>query len=177
MGFLKSFFGAMAANEMSEKKRIEQERIKAEKNSLNNVQKLLKLQMSFLDYLSQINCRNASFKEIVSDIDIDNNNVSSNDIWRTEQLYNGYKRQLKEFMSYGGNPIYICDFDCNSDKMNLYIEIIKRLKEYGWLDKQEEYVKYAEDTYWLDRAWEDEQKENHKFCFLQKIYILHYLRK
>lgn len=163
MGFLKSFFGAMAANEINERKRVEQERARAEREGFSNAEKVLKLSMSFLDYQKQINCRNTTFKEIVSDYDIDNNNVSSNDVWRTEQLFNSYKRQLKEFMSYGGNPIYICDTECDSDKMDLYIEIVKRLKEYGWLDKQEEYVKYAEDTYWLDRDWEYAQKDNHKF--------------
>ena len=157
MGFLKSFLGAMAANSIAEQKRQEQERAKAQKESLNNVDKVLKLGMNFLDYLSQINCRNASFKEIVSDADIDTGNVSSNDVWRTEQLFNGYKRQLKEFMSYGGNPIYIYDFECDSTKMDLYIEIVRKLKEYGWLDKQEQYVKYADDTYWLDQDWKKEQ--------------------
>ena len=163
MGFFKSFFGAMAANEISERKRAEQERVKVEKEGFNNAKKVLKLSMDFLDYQSQINCRNASFKEIVSDYDIDNDNVSSDDVWRTEQLFKGYKRQLKEFMSYGGNPIYICDSECDSNKMDLYIEIVKRLKEYGWLDKQEQYVKYADDTYFLDFDWEQEQKERHKY--------------
>ncbi len=157
MGFLKSFFGAMAANEINERKRVEQERARSEREGFSNAEKVLKLSMSFLDYQKQINCRNTTFKEIVSEYDIDNNNVSSNDVWRTEQLFNSYKRQLKEFMSYGGNPIYICDTECDSDKMDLYIEIVKRLKEYGWLDKQEQYVKYADDTYWLDRDWEEEQ--------------------
>ena len=162
MGFLKSFFAAMAANEISEKKKAEQERARAEQERLSNAQKILKLSMSFYDYQSQINCKNASFKELVSDQDIENNNVTSYDVMRTEQLFNGYKRQLKEYMSYGGDPIYICDFECDSDKMDLYIEIVKRLKEYGWLDKQEQYVKYADDTYFLDFDWKNAQKDRHK---------------
>lgn len=163
MGFLKSFFGAMAAHEISERKRAENERQRAEKEQLNNAQKVLRLSMEFLEYQTQINCRNATFKEIVSEYDMDNNNVSSDDVWRTEQLFKGYKRQLKEFMSYGGDPQYICGYDFDSNKMDLYIEIVKRLKEYGWLDKQEQYVKYADDTYFLDFDWEQEQKERHKY--------------
>lgn len=159
MGFLKSFFGAMAANEISERKRAESERQREEKERLNNSKKIIELSMSFYEYQMQINCRNASFKEIVSEHDLDNDNVSSYDVMRTEELFKGYKRQLKEFMSYGGDPQYICGDDFDSNKMDLYIEIVKRLKEYGWLDKQEEYVKYAEDTYWLDCAWEEEQKK------------------
>ncbi len=162
MGFLKSFFGAMAANEISEKKRLEQERQREEKERLNNSKKIIELSMSFYEYQMQINCRNASFKEIVSEYDLDNDNVSSYDVMRTEELYKGYKRQLKEFMSYGGDPQYICGDDFDSNKMDLYIEIVKRLKEYGWLDKQEQYVKYADDTYFLDFDWKQEQKKRHK---------------
>lgn len=162
MSFWKSFFGAMAAAEISEKKKAEQERARQERDGLNNAQKVLKLSMSFLDYQKQINCRNASFKEIVSDYDIDNNNVSSYDVMRTEQLFNGYRRQLKEYMSYGGDPFYIYDHECDATKMELYIEIVRRLKEYGWLDKQEKYVKYADDTYFLDFDWKYAQKDNHK---------------
>lgn len=102
MSFLKSFFAAMAANEISEKKKAEQERVKAERERINNSQKLLKMQMDFYNYLGQINCKNVSFTEVVSESDIDNDNVSSYDIMRTEQLFNGYKRQLKQYMSYGG---------------------------------------------------------------------------
>lgn len=162
MSFLKSFFGAMAAAEISEKKRAEQERARAEKERISNAQKVLRLGMEFLDYQTQINCRNATFKEIVSEYDMDNNNVTSDDVWRTEQLFKGYKRQLKEFMSYGGDPQYICGNDFDSNKMDLYIEIVKRLKEYGWLDKQDQYVKYADDTYFLDFDWQQEQKRRHK---------------
>ncbi len=162
MSFLKSFFGAMAAAEISEKKRAEQERARAEKERISNAQKVLRLGMEFLDYQTQINCRNATFKEIVSEYDMDNNNVTSDDVWRTEQLFKGYKRQLKEFMSYGGDPQYICGNDFDSNKMDLYIEIVKRLKEYGWLDKQDQYVKYADDTYFLDFDWKQEQKRRHK---------------
>ena len=162
MGFLKSFFGAMAANEISERKRAESERQRAEKERISNAQKVLRLSMEFLDYQSQINCRNATFKELVSEYDIDNDNVSSDDVWRTEQLFKGYKRQLKEFISYGGDPQYICGQDFDSNKMDLYIEIVKRLKEYGWLDKQDQYVKYADDTYFLDFDWKQEQKKRHK---------------
>ena len=163
MSFLKSFFGAMAAAEISEKKRVEQERARAEKERISNAQKVLRLGMEFLEYQTQINCRNATFKELVSEYDMDNNNVTSDDVWRTEQLFKGYKRQLKEFMSYGGDPQYICGQDFDSNKMDLYIEIVKRLKEYGWLDKQDQYVKYADDTYFLDFDWEQEQKKRHKY--------------
>lgn len=114
---------------------------------LNNSKKVIELSLRFYEYLKQINCKNVSFKEIVSDSDIDNNNVSFYDVVRTDELFKGYKRKLKEFMSYGGNPIYIFDYECDSEKMDLYIEIVKRLKEYGWLDKQEKYVKYADDTF------------------------------
>lgn len=162
MSFLKSFFGAMAAAEISEKKKAEQERARAEKERISNAQKVLRLGMEFLEYQAQINCRNATFKEIVSEYDMDNNNVTSDDVWRTEQLFKGYKRQLKEFMSYGGDPQYICGDDFDSNKMDLYIEIVKRLKEYGWLDKQDQYVKYADDTYFLDFDWKQEQKRRHK---------------
>ncbi|MBQ8725827.1 MAG: restriction endonuclease [Clostridia bacterium] len=153
MGFLKLFFAAMAANEISDKKRAEQERAKGEQQRRDNASKIIKLSMSFYDYQAQINCNNAKFKELVSDEDIENNNVSSYDVVQTEQLFNEYKCQLKEFMSYGGNPIYIYDFDCDSNKMDFYIKIIKRLKEYEWLDKQEQYIKSANDTYWLDYDW------------------------
>ena len=155
MSFFKSFFGAMAANEINEKKKEANER-------LNNSRKIIELSLRFYEYLKQIGCKNVSFKEIVSDYDIDNNNVSSYDVIRTDELYKGYKRQLKEFMSYGGNPVYICDSECDSKKMDLYIEIVKRLKEYGWLDKQDKYIKYAEDTFSLDFDWEHAQKDNHK---------------
>lgn len=153
----------MAAHEISERKKAESERQKAEKEQLNNAQKVLRLGMEFLEYQAQINCRNATFKEIVSEYDIENNNVSSDDVWRTEQLFKGYKRQLKEFMSYGGDPQYICGDDFDSNKMDLYIEIVKRLKEYGWLDKQDQYVKYADDTYFLDFDWKQEEKKRHKY--------------
>lgn len=136
---------------------------KEPKKKLNNAQKVLRLGMEFLEYQAQINCRNATFKEIVSEYDMDNNNVTSDDVWRTEQLFKGYKRQLKEFMSYGGDPQYICGDDFDSNKMDLYIEIVKRLKEYGWLDKQDQYVKYADDTYFLDFDWKQEEKKRHKY--------------
>ena len=169
MGFLKSFFAAMAANEISEKKRIEQERAKSDQERRDNASKIIKLSMSFYDYQTQINCRNAKFKELVSDEDIENNNVSSYDVIRTEQLFNEYKRQLKEFMSFGGDPIYICDFDCDSNKMDLYIEIVKRLKEYGWLDKQDQYVKYADDTYFLDYDWKCEREKRERLSVIFNI--------
>jgi len=166
MGFFKSFFAALAANEISEKKRIEKERTKGEQERRDNASKIIKLSMAFYDYQGQINCKNAKFKELVSDEDIENSNVSSYDVVQTEQLFNEYKRQLKEFMSYGGNPIYICDFDCDSSKMDLYIDIVKRLKEYGWLDKQDQYVKYADDTYWLDYDWKCECEKRERLSVI-----------
>lgn len=149
MGFLKSFFGAMAAAEISEKKREVKERERAQKAEYNNDQKVYRLEMSFFDYLEKINCVNASFN------DYEEKRLISNDPWEVTRIIDGLKAQLKEYMTYGGNPVYIYDFE----QMDLYIEIVKRLKEYGWIDKQEKYVKFADDTYWLDRDWEEEQKK------------------
>lgn len=169
MGFFKSFFAAMAANKISENKRAEQERAKGEQQRRDNASKIIKLSMSFYNYQAQINCNNAKFKELVSEKDIENNNVSSYDVEQTEQLFNEYKRQLKEFMSYGGNPVYICDLDCDSSKMDFYIDIVKRLKEYGWLDKQDQYIKYADDTSWLDYDWKCEREKRERLSVLFNI--------
>ena len=148
MSFLKSFFGAMAAAEISEKKRAERERQSAEKKQLNDEIRVLHLEQEFLDYMISINCRNVSdFDETISA------KHSPGDTWQTKRVIDNYKEKLKEYMRLGGNPIYITEFA----KMDLYTEIVRRLKKYGWLDKQDQYVKYADDTYWLDLDWEKEQ--------------------
>ena len=148
MSFWKSFFGAMAAAEISEKKRAERERQSAEKKQLNDEIRVLHLEQEFLDYMMSINCRNVSdFDEAISA------KHSPEDTWQTKRVIDHYKEKLKEYMRLGGEPAYITEFA----KMDLYIEIVRRLKEYGWLDKQDQYVKYADDTYWLDRDWEKEQ--------------------
>ena len=56
MSFWKSFFGAMAAAEISEKKKAAQERERAAKAEYNESQKVYRLEMSFFDYLEKINC-------------------------------------------------------------------------------------------------------------------------
>ena len=66
MGFLKSFFAAMAANEISEKKRIEQERAKSDQERRDNASKIIKLSMSFYDYQTQIN--NRQMKQIIDEV-------------------------------------------------------------------------------------------------------------
>lgn len=147
MSFWKSFFGAMAAAEISEKKRAAQERERAAKAEYNESQKVYRLEMSFFDYLEKINCVNASFN------DYEEKRTVTGDSWEVSRIIDGLKAQLKEYVALGGEAVYIYDFE----KMDMYIEIVKRLKEYGWLDKQEKYVKYADDTYWLDRDWENEQ--------------------
>ncbi len=148
MSFWKSFFGAMAAAEISEKKRAERERQSAEKKQLNDEIRVLHLEQEFLDYMMSINCRNVSdFDEAISA------KHSPEDTWQTKRVIDHYKEKLKEYMSLGGEPAHITEFA----KMDLYIEIVRRLKEYGWLDKQDQYVKYADDTYWLDRDWEKEK--------------------
>lgn len=153
MSFWKSFFGAMAAAEVSEKKRAERERQSAEKKQLNDEIRVLELEQEFLDYMNSINCRNVSdFDETISE------KHRPEDIWQTKRLIDYYKEKLKEYMRLGGDPAYITEFA----RIDLYIEIVRRLKEYGWLDKQEQYVKYAEDTYFLDFDWKQAQKGNHK---------------
>ena len=148
MSFWKSFFGAMVAAEISDKKRAERERQSAEKKQLNDEIKVLHLEQEFLDYMMSINCRNVSdFDETISA------KHSPGDTWQTKRVIDHYKEKLKEYVRLGGEPAYITEFA----KMDLYIEIVRRLKEYGWLDKQDQYVKYADDTYWLDRDWEKEQ--------------------
>ena len=153
MSFLKSFFGAMAAAEVSEKKRVAREREQEVKTSINNVDKILKYESNFLAYLTQINCRNADYDELISDDQIENGYTSSNDVWQAQHKIDEYKQKLKEYMRLGGDPIYVYDLR----KMDLYIEIVRRLNEYGWLDKQDQYVKLADDTYWLERDWENER--------------------
>lgn len=130
MSIWKSFFGAMAAAETSEKKRIERERQSAEKKQLNDEIRVLHLEQEFLDYMMSINCRNVSdFDEAITA------KHSPEDTWQTKRVIDHYKEKLKEFMRLGGDPVYITEFA----KMDLYIEIVHRLKEYGWLDKQEQY--------------------------------------
>ena len=157
MSFWKSFFGAMAAADINEKKKAEQEKVKAANERSNNTDKVLNLYAKFSDHLGTINCVNARFDEIVTDDDIMVENVSSSDVWQTQQLFDKYKRQLKEFISYGGDPFFLYDLN----KMDLYIEIMRRLKEYGWVDRQEKYLSY-DDTFWLDSDWKDEQREQLK---------------
>jgi hypothetical protein len=138
MSFLKSFFAAMAAAEISEKKRAERERQSAEKEQLNDEIRVLHLEQEFLDYMISINCRNVSdFDESISA------RHSPEDTWQTKRVIDHYKEKLKEYMRLGGEPAHITELS----KMDLYIEIVRRLKEYGWLDKQDQYVKYADDTY------------------------------
>ena len=153
MSFLKSFFGAMAAAEISEKKRVERERQSAQKKQLNDEIRVLELEQEFLDYMKSINCRNVSdFDETISE------KHRPDDIWQTKRLIDYYKEKLKEYMRLGGDPSCITEFA----RMDLYIEIVRRLKEYGWLDKQEKYVKYADDTWSLDLDWKYAEKDNHK---------------
>lgn len=152
MGFWKSFFGAMAAAEISEKKRVVQEQARAERTQQDNEMRVLHLDMEFLDYLRSINCVNVDYDAAVD------GKRRPDDVWQTTRLIDGFKSQLKEFMKLGGNPVYLYDLT----KMDLYIEIVRRLKEYGWLDKQEQYVKFAEDTYFLDFDWKYAKKDNHK---------------
>ena len=148
MSFLKSFFGAMAAAEISDKKRVERERQSDEKKQLNDEIRVLHLEQEFLDYMMSINCRNVSdFDEAISA------KHTPEDTWQTKRVIDHYKEKLKEYMRLGGEPAHITEFA----KMDLYIEIVRRLKEYGWLNKQDQYVKYADDTYWLDRDWEKER--------------------
>lgn len=153
MSFLKSFFGAMAAAEISEKKRVERERQSAQKKQLNDEIRVLELEQEFLEYMKSINCRNVSdFDETITE------KHRPDDIWQTKRLIDYYKEKLKEFMRLGGDPSCITEFA----RMDLYIEIVRRLKEYGWLDKQEKYVKYADDTWSLDFDWKYAEKDNHK---------------
>jgi HJR/Mrr/RecB family endonuclease len=158
MGFLKSFFAAMAANEISEKKRQEAESKKAVLDSCRNVDKILAAEGLFLDYLKQLNCRNVEYADLISDAQIEYGTTTNYDVLRAQQTIDRYKQQLRELMKFGGDPQYVK----NLDKLDLYIDIVKRLKEYGWLDKQQQYVEYADDTYWLDRDWENAQKDRHK---------------
>lgn len=103
--------------------------------------------------MMSINCRNVSdFDEAISA------KHSSEDTWQTKRVIDHYKEKLKEYMRLGGDPAQITEFA----KMDLYIEIVRRLKEYGWLDKQEQYVKYADDTYFLDFDWKNAQKDRHR---------------
>ena len=150
MGFLKSFFAAMAANEISEKKRQEAENKKAILNSCRNVDKILSAEQLFLDYLKQLNCRDVEFSDLITDEQIENGTTTDYDVLHAQQIIDGYKQQLKEFMRIGGDPQYVK----NLDRLDLYIEIVKRLKEYGWLDNQQKYIEYAEDTDALDLDWE-----------------------
>lgn len=150
MGFLKSFFAAMAANEISEKKRQEAENKKAILNSCRNVDKILSAERLFLDYLKQLNCRDVEFSDLITDEQIENGTTTDYDVLHAQQIIDGYKQQLKEFMRIGGDPQYVKNFD----RLDLYIEIVKRLKEYGWLDNQQKYIEYAEDTDALDLDWE-----------------------
>ena len=159
MGFLKSFFAAMAANEISEKKRQEAENKKSVLDSCRNVDKILVAERLFLDYLKQLNCRNVEYADLISDAQIEYGTTTNYDVLHAQQIIDRYKQQLKEFMKFGGDPQYVK----NLDKLDLYIDIVKRLKEYGWLDKQQQYVEYADDTYFLDFDWEQEQKERHKY--------------
>ena len=160
MSFWKSFFGAMAAAEISEKKRAERERQSTEKKQLNDEIRVLEMEQEFLEYMMSINCRNVSdFDETISA------KHSPEDTWRTKHVIDHYKEKLKEYMRLGGEPAYITEFA----KMDLYIEIVRKLKEYGWLDKQDQYVKYADDTYWLDRDWE---KERVKRDWLSELFTL-----
>lgn len=154
MGFLKSFFAALVANEISEKKRLEQEQTKSVKDSCRNVDKILAAERDFLDYLRSINCNNAEYTELISDSQIENGITTSYDVFHAQQIIDKYKQQLKEFINLGGNPAYIYDLN----KMDLHIEIIKRLKEYGWLDKQSYYIKCSEDLSDLEFAWDIEQQ-------------------
>ena len=160
MGILKSFFTAMLTAEMSEKKRIaqeqERERERASKENQNNVDKILKCWESFINYLTQINCRGATYDEVISSHQVQHGYTSSSDVLRVQQKFDEYKRKLKEFMQLGGNPSYLSDLN----KLDTYITIIKRLKEYNWLDRQEEYLTY-DDTYWLDKEYGWEMKDRH----------------
>ncbi len=158
MGFLKSFFGAMAAAEISEKKKNAREQEKMTRDSINNVDKILNAETKFLEYLSQINCKHPDYEELISEEQIENGYTSINDVWRVQNTIDGYKHKLKEFMQLGGDPFYVYDLR----EMDLYIEIVRKLKEYGWLDKQEEYVKHAISTFSLDYDWRIAQKEQHK---------------
>ncbi len=145
MGFLSNFLAHLAANEISEKKRVQAEIQREEKAKINNEMSVLQLERDFIDYLISINCRNAEWTE----------STNREDIWQTKSIISNYKQKLKEFISLGGNPFNLYDLN----KMDLYIEIIKRLKDYGWLDRQEQYIKYADSTYWLDSDWEKEQEK------------------
>ncbi len=155
MGFLKSFFAAIAANEISEKKAKEAEK----KQAINQTLKLINIQQNFLKWLGSINCGNVDYdaivSHIVSDYDIDNDMVTDYQIMQVEAVHDKYRQLLKEFMSLGGNPTYLYDLT----KMDLYIEIVRKLKEYGWLDRQEKYVKFADDTFWLNQDLEKEQEK------------------
>lgn len=160
MGFLESFFGAIAANEISEKKRAAREKENAEKKQLRDEISVIELEQDFLNYLISINCRNVSdFDEAISAKSL------PGDTRQTKRTIDYYKGKLKEYIRLGGDPAYITEFE----KMDLYIEIVSRLKEYGWLDKQEEYVMYADDTYFLDFDWKMAQKERHE---LDQISVL-----
>lgn len=151
MSFLKTFMGAMATAEISEKRRVAQEKARAQKEQEDNEEKCYRLRMQFYDYMESINCVNASFA------DYEAKRVFSEDPCEEARIIKELKAKLKEYMSLGGNPVYIYDFE----KMNLYIEIVKRLKEYGWLEKQEEYVKSANEALSLavlDFDWQRAQK-------------------
>ena len=160
MGLLRSFFTAMLTAEMSEKKRIaqeqERERERALKENQNNVDKILKCWENFINYLTQINCRGATYDEVISSHQVLHGDTSSSDVLRVQQKFDEYKCKLKEFMQLGGNPSYLSDLN----KLDTYILIIKRLKEYNWLDRQEEYLTY-DDTYWIDKEYEWERKDRH----------------
>ena len=103
MGFLKSFFAAMAANEISEKKRQEAENKKAILNSCRNVDKILSAERLFLDYLKQLNCRDVEFSDLITDEQIENGTTTDYDVLHAQQIIDGYKQQLKEFMRIGGD--------------------------------------------------------------------------
>lgn len=87
---------------------------------------------------------------MITDEKIENGTTTDYDVLHAQQIIDGYKQQLKEFMRIGGDPQYVK----NLDRLDLYIEIVKRLKEYGWLDNQQKYIEYAEDTDALDLDWE-----------------------
>ena len=151
MGLFKSFFSDTPETKITR----QEENKKIVVDSCTNADKIFAEEQIFADYLKQLNCTDVEYTEFLSDEQIENGLTTEDDVLNAQQRIEKYKRQLNEYMWFGGDPQYVK----NLDKLDLYISIIKRLKEYGWLNNQKRYIEYAEDTSLLDFDRKKETKD------------------
>lgn len=128
MSFFKSFFGAAAANMISDSKK-EQERL----NNWNALfDEAFDMSLEFSDYLTTLGVNDSYVSPPASELAQEGRSAINVEKRKLEN----YKKKINEFINLGGHPSNIWDIK----KIDDYIAKLKYLISIGYLDQQDDWL-------------------------------------